>query len=214
MGVPEDLPFAKHLRPFDGELEQDEDYTGIHLDAGEFDDVKAGGARFDECAFTATTFTGGDLGGARFSDVGMARTRWIGTSWSETDLRDVVIEDSVLAGVQAHGGTWRRVVLRGCKLDSLNLRATRLYDVEFRDCDLTEVDFGSATLTGVTFPGSTVSRARFTRTTVKKLDFRRARSLDVAEGWDFLRGAIIDSGQLAEAAAALAQTLGIQVKDR
>jgi hypothetical protein len=118
----------------------------------------------------------------------MARTRWIGTSWAEADLLDVTILDSVLAGVQAHGGTWRRVVLQGCKIDSLNLRATRLHDVTFRDCDLTEVDFGSATLTGVTFPGSKIGRARFTKATVKKLDFRKARSLDVAEGWDFLRG--------------------------
>jgi uncharacterized protein YjbI with pentapeptide repeats len=202
------------LETFDGELERDEDYTGVHLDGGEFDDVQAGNTRFDECAFTGATFTGGDLGGARFADVRMSRTRWIGTAWQDAELLDVTITDSVLAGVQAHGGAWRRVVLRGCKLDSLNLRGTRLQDVEFRDCDLTEVDFGSTTLTGVTFPGSTISRARFTRAAVKKLDFRKARSLDVAEGWDFLRGAVIDHDQLLESSQALAQTLGIQVRDR
>ena len=202
------------LTPFDGELERDEDYSGVHLDGGEFDAAEAGNTRFDECAFTATTFTGGDLGGTRFADVRMTRTRWIGTAWSDADLLDVTITGSVLAGVQAHGGTWRRVVLQDCKIDSLNLRATRLHDVTFRDCDLTEVDFGSSTLTGVTFPGSSISRARFTRATVKKLDFRKARSLDVAEGWDFLRGAVIDHDQLMESAQALAQTLGIQVRDR
>ncbi|GIF14172.1 pentapeptide repeat-containing protein [Actinoplanes teichomyceticus] len=206
------LPYARHLRPFTGELERDEDYTGAHLDGAEFDDVRAGNTRFDESVFTGTTFTGGDLGRARFSDVWMARTRWIGAGWVEADLLDVTILDSVLAGVQAHGGTWRRVVLQGCKIDSLNLRATRLQDVEFRDCDLTEVDFGSATLTGVTFPGSAIRRARFGRVTVKKLDFRGCRGLDVADGWDALRGAVIDHDQLAEAAPALAQTLGIVVR--
>ncbi|MET0418263.1 MAG: hypothetical protein ABW022_19800 [Actinoplanes sp.] len=49
---------------------------------------------------------------------------------------------------------------------------------------------------------------------MKKVDFRGARELDVAQGWDALRGAVIDSQQLAEAAPALAQTLGIVVKDR
>jgi uncharacterized protein YjbI with pentapeptide repeats len=216
MGVPQELaklPYARHLQPFTGEPGRDEDYTGAHLDAVEFDDPDVSHTRFDESAFTGTTFTRGDLGRARFNDVWMARTRWIGTSWAEADLLDVTILDSVLAGVQAHGGTWRRVVLQGCKIDSLNLRATRLHDVTFRDCDLTEVDFGSATLTGVTFPGSKIGRARFTKATVKKLDFRKARSLDVAEGWDFLRGAVLDHDQLLEAAPALAQTLGLQIRD-
>ncbi|GAA2702444.1 pentapeptide repeat-containing protein [Actinoplanes palleronii] len=206
------LPYAKHLEPFAGEFDRDEDYTGAHLDGGEFEGIQAGSARFDESAFTGTSFTGGDLGRARFSEVWMARTRWIGASWAEADLLDVTILDSVLAGVQAHGGTWRRVVLQGCKIDSLNLRATRLHDVEFRDCDLTEVDFGSATLTGVTFPGSTLRRARFTKVTVKKLDLRRTKALDIADGWDSLRGAVIDHDQLAEAAPSLAQTLGLTVR--
>ncbi|MFI5934351.1 pentapeptide repeat-containing protein [Actinoplanes sp. NPDC051494] len=208
------LPYARFLRPLTGELERDGDYTEVHLDAAEIDGAEAGGARFAQSALTGMTFTGGDFGRVSFSDVWIARSRWIGTSWARADLMDVTVLDGVLAGVEAFGGGWRRVVVRGCKIDSLNLRSVRLQNVEFRDCDLSEVDFGGATLAGVTFPGSAIRRARFGKAVVQKLDFRGARELDIAQGWDDLRGALIDHDQLAEAAPALARAMGLVVRDK
>ncbi|MFC7532062.1 pentapeptide repeat-containing protein [Actinoplanes sp. GCM10030250] len=208
------LPYARYLQPFTGDLDQGDDHVEVHVDDREFDTVSAGGSRFSESALTSVTFTGGSFDRSRLDDVWIARSRWIGGSWAECDLLNVSILDGVLAGVQAYGSKWRRVTVQGCKIDSLNLRGAKLQDVEFRDCDLSEVDFGDATLAGVSFPGSMLRRVRFGKATVKKVDLRGARELDVAEGWDSLRGAIINSGQLAEAAPALAQTLGIVVKDR
>jgi len=208
------LPYAAYLRPFDGELAYDGDYSEVHLDAAELDQVVAGGARFGESAMTSVTFTGAGLDRARLDDVWISRCRWIGGSWAEAALLNVTVLESVLAGVQAYGSQWRRVVVQDCKVDSLNLRGAVLRDVEFRDCDLTEVDFGDATLHNVTFPGSALRRARFTKVTIKKLDLRGARELDVAQGWESLRGAVIDSHQLVEGAPHLAQTLGIVVRDR
>jgi uncharacterized protein YjbI with pentapeptide repeats len=207
------LPYAPHLRPLDGELTRDGDHSEIHLDGVELEEVEAGGTRFSESALTAVTFAGGAFDRVRLDDVWIARSRWIGGTWSECQLLNVSILDSVLAGLQAYGSQWRRVVLQGCKIDSLNLRGAKLQDVEFRDCDLTEVDFGAATLINVTFPGSALRRARFGKATIKKLDFRSARELDVAQGWESLTGAVIGSAQLAEAAPALAQVLGIVVRD-
>ena len=216
MPVPElaSLPYARHLQPFAGELDRDGDHAETHFDGAGFDGVEAGGTRFSESAMTAVTFTGGAYDRVRLDDVWIARSRWIGGSWSESQLLGVYILGSVLAGVQAYGSSWRRVVIQDCKIDSLNLRGANLRDVEFRDCDLSEVDFGNATLNGVTFPGSAIRRARFTKAAAKKLDLRGARELDIAQGWEDLRGAVINPGQLAEAAAALAQTLGLVVRDR
>ncbi|WP_320068777.1 pentapeptide repeat-containing protein [Micromonospora sp. RTGN7] len=208
------LRYARHLQPFTGGLAQDEDYTHIHLDGTEHDDAQTSGAQFSESALTGVTFTGGDFRQVRFSDTWIARTRWIGANWAATELLDVTLLDGLLAGVQAYGGSWRRVTLQRCKIDSLNLRGTRLQDVEFRDCDLTETDFSGTTLIGVTFPGSSLHRARFTKVTAKKLDLRGARELDIADGWESLRGAVIDHGQLAQAAPALAHNLGIIVRDQ
>ncbi|GAA0464226.1 hypothetical protein Ade02nite_31150 [Paractinoplanes deccanensis] len=206
------LPYAKYLRPLDEELDHDGDHSEVHLDGVELAEVAAAGSRFSESAMTAVTFTGGTYDKVRLDDVWLSRCRWIGGSWAETQLLDVTILDSAVAGVQAYGSQWRRVVVRASKLDSLNLRGAKLQDVEFRDCDLSEVDFGGATLINVTFPGSAVRRARFGKATAKKLDFRGARELDLAEGWESLSGAIIGPGQLAEVAPALAQVLGVVVR--
>lgn len=208
------LPYARYLEPFDGEFHRDGDHSEIHVDAAEFEEAQAGGSRFTESAITGVTFTGSGFDRARLDDVWISRSRWIGGTWAEAELLNVTILESVLAGIQAYGGKWRRVVVQGCKIDSLNLRGATLQDVEFRDCDLSELDCGDATLARVTFPGSTIRRARFEKATVKSVDFRGARELDIAQGWDSLRGALIDSTQLAEAAPALAQTLGLVVKDR
>ncbi|MEV6343225.1 pentapeptide repeat-containing protein [Actinoplanes sp. NPDC051851] len=208
------LPYARFLRPFEGELEVGGDYTEMHFEGGDLDHEDGGGSRIVESALTGLTLTGVKLDRARLDDVWISKSRWIGGSWSDASLFNVTILDGALAGVQAYGGIWRKVVVEGCKVDSLNLRAAKLRDVEFRDCELTEVDFGGAELNNVTFPGSVLRRARFSKVTVKTVDFRGARELDVVEGWDALRGAVINSGQLAEAAPALAQTLGIVVKDR
>ncbi|XVV16145.1 pentapeptide repeat-containing protein [Actinoplanes sp. CA-131856] len=206
------LPYAEYLRPLDEELGHDGDHSEIHLDAVELDEVAAAGSRFSESAMTAVTFTGGTYDKVRLDDVWFSRCRWIGGTWGEAQLLNVTILDSAIAGVQAYGSQWRRVVVQGGKIDSLNLRGAKLQDVEFRDCDLSEVDFGGATLINVTFPGTAIRRARFDKVTVKKLDFRGARELDVAQGWDALRGAVISSEQLAEAAPALAQVLGIVIR--
>jgi uncharacterized protein YjbI with pentapeptide repeats len=210
----ESLPYARHLRPFEGEVGLDGEHSEVHLDGDEFDDAQGAGSRFAESAMTALTFNGGTFDHVRLDEVWISRCRWIGGNWAESQLLGVTILDSVLAGVQAYRGSWRRVIVQGCKLDSLNLRATKLQDVEFRDCDLTEVDFTDATLINVTFPGSAIHRARFTKATTKKLDFRGARELDIAQGWESLRGVTIDGEQLSEAAPALARTLGIVVADR
>jgi uncharacterized protein YjbI with pentapeptide repeats len=79
---------------------------------------------------------------------------------------------------------------------------------------LRDVDFGEAKLDGVTFAGSRLERARFGRATLKKADFRGAVTIDLADGYESLSGAVIDTGQLLDLAPALAQALGITVKDR
>lgn len=206
------LPYARHLRPFTDELRRDDDHSEVHLDALQLDEAVASGTRFTESAITGVTFTAGVYDQVRLDDVWISRSRWIGGNWADSQLVAVTLLDSVLAGVQAYGGYWRRVTVQGCKIDSLNLRGAKLHDVEFRDCDLSEVDFGAATLINVTFPGSTVRRARFSKAVPKKLDFRGARELDIAEGWESLRGATIDAEQLLQVAPALAAALGIAVK--
>ncbi len=216
-GTPEelsDLPYAELLQPHEGGgLALEVRYDTVHFDRLDFEDDDAAGAAFLECAITDSSFTGVSLRRARLNDVWLRGDRFVGTRFAESDWLDVTADSCVLAGVEAFGAVLRRVVFRRCKFDSVNLRAAELYDVVFEDCVLWDADLGGAKLDGVTFPGTAVERIRLGRATLKRADLRGATRLDLADGYESLRGAVISTGQLLELAPALAATIGITVKD-
>jgi len=219
----DDLQFAAELRalPDDGPggLEIDGDYDRVLFSGQEFADADAGGARFTECAFTGRVgFDGGRLRRARLSDVWFGETRLVAVDMAESSLTDVWFSGCVFAGVQAFSCVGRRVLLRGCKLDSVNFRDSKLTDVIFEDCVLRDVDFGSGKLTRVRFAGSTLVGADFTHVTCKDVDLRGARlgsdsAPGIKAGYDCLNGTRIDSLQLMTLAPLLARHLGINVAD-
>lgn len=218
----DDLPFASELAPF-GEsspLEFDGDYDRVLFAGLAFADADAGGARFTECAFTdGTGFDGGRLRRSRFSDVWFSQVRLVAVDVAESSLTDAWFSGCVFAGVQAFSLTGRRLLLRGCKLDSVNFRDGKLTDVVFEDCVLRDVDFGSAKLTRVRFPGCTLVNADLTRVTCKDVDLRGARLgtsgtvPGIKAGYDSLAGVRIDNLQLITLAPLLARHLGIAVAD-
>jgi uncharacterized protein YjbI with pentapeptide repeats len=111
-----------------------------------------------------------------------------------------------------HGAVLERVVIRGGKLDYLNLRKARLRDVVFEDCVLVEPDFGGARLERVEFAGCALKGADFTAATFKDVDLRGAEPLEIAGGVDRLSGAVISPGQLMDLAEVFAAALGVRVR--
>jgi uncharacterized protein YjbI with pentapeptide repeats len=216
MGVAQslgELPYAEYLQGFeDDAFEHDGNYTEVHVDQLELEKGEATSAKFIESALTGVTLGEVGLEKARFSDVWLSRNRWVGVRLVEAELLDVSMLDSSLAGVQAYGSRMRRVTFQRCKIDTLNLRGATLVDVSFEDCELNELDCAGANLANVTFEGTTIRNARMSQVKCKKVDFRGARELDVADGADSLKGAIVDERQLMELGPALAAALGIIVK--
>lgn len=208
-----DLPYAHALQTHHGMLAREEDYDAIHFNGGEFEDNQAGDARFTECALTSVVVTGGRFQRARFNDVWMHSVRWVGAELVETDWLDAAAIGSNFAGVTAFSSQLRRVVFQQCKFDSVNFRASTFRDVDFQDCVLRDVDWSGATLTNVTFSGSTLEGVHFAKATLQKVDLRGVPDLSrLADGYDALRGAMIDSSQLVNIAPMLAHTLGITIK--
>ena len=208
-----DLAYAEALVPHPGPLDAGGEYDTAWFDTVTFDEPDVGNVRFLECAFTAPSFSGGQLRRARFNDVWMRGGRIVGTELIESVWLDAALLSSALSGVEAYGAQLRRVTFAGCKLDSVNLRATVLDGVSFEDCTLTDVDMADAELTNVRFPGSEMRGLRLARATLKHVDFRGAIALGIADGYDSLRGAIIDGGQLIEIAPGLAAAHGVVVKE-
>jgi uncharacterized protein YjbI with pentapeptide repeats len=221
----DDLPFAARLQPFPdvpgsaGGLAVDGDYDRTLFGGSVFADADAAGARFTECAFTAgAAFDGGRLRRARLSDVWFGETRLVAVDMAESSLTDAWFSGCVFAGVQAFSCVGRRVLLRGCKLDSVNFRNARLTDVVFEDCVLRDVDFGTAKLLRVRFPGSQLTSVDFTRASCANVDLRGARlgtadAPGIKAGYDSLAGVRIDTLQLMTLAPLLASQLGITVAD-
>jgi uncharacterized protein YjbI with pentapeptide repeats len=103
-------------------------------------------------------------------------------------------------------------MLRGGKIDYLNLREARLTDVVFHGCVLSEADFGGARLERVEFRDCVLRRADLTAVRMKDVDLRGAAELDIARGVERLAGAVISPGQLLELAPAFAAQIGVRVE--
>ncbi|WP_037913146.1 pentapeptide repeat-containing protein [Actinacidiphila yeochonensis] len=217
MTVPEELaelPYADLLRPHEGPLEPEGDYDTVHLHQREFGPRSAAeGARFLEAAVTDCVFDGTGMRRARMNDLWVSGTRFTGVSLVESEWLDSSLTGCSLAGVEAFGAVLRRVRFRRCKLDSVNLRAAVLREVVFEDCVLRDVDLAEARLEQVAFPGTRIERARLGRTALTTVDLRGATAIDLADGYESLRGAVIDTGQLLDLAPALARALGIVVAE-
>lgn len=208
-----DLPYADVLVPHSGPLDPGGEYDAAWFDSESFEDRDVGNVKFLECAFTSVTFSGGQLRRARFNDVWVRGGRIVGTDLVESVWLDSTLLSSALSGVEAYGAQLRRVTFARCKLDSVNLRAAVLHDVTFEDCALADVDLAEATLTAVRFPGTELRGLRLHHVTLKQVDFRGATTLDIADGYDSLRNAVISSGQLIEIGPGLAAAQGIVVED-
>jgi uncharacterized protein YjbI with pentapeptide repeats len=123
-----------------------------------------------------------------------------------------VLTEPRLGAVAAYGSSWRRVTVRGGKVDYLNLRGAVLREVRFEDCVLIEPDFAEATMTDVTFVGCVLTAAQWSKATLSAVDLSQAR-LVAPLGLTSLRGATISRVQLIELGDAFADQLGIRVAD-
>ena len=127
-------------------------------------------------------------------------------------LRRVAFTGARLGGLQLVEATAEDVVFRDCRLELTTFRGAKLRNVRFEGCILDEADFLAATLQSVRFDGCRLLRADFSSATLKRVDLRGS-DLEPAGDVAGLRGAIIDSIQLAGLAPWLARAAGITVSD-
>jgi uncharacterized protein YjbI with pentapeptide repeats len=208
------LPYAHALDPHQGPLHRDRDYDLCHFDGLRQTNADAGSSRFTECAFENTVFEQVRMRRAKFTDVWWRGARVLSGDVAESEWLDAGVLSCAFAGVEAFGAQLRRVVFQRCKLDAVNLRGADLHEVVFEDCILRDVDLSGATLRDVSFPGSAVRDGKFAKARLIRADFRDATVLECVDGFEHLKGAVIDSAQAVELAAEFARALRITVQDR
>lgn len=190
----------------DGELD-DVRLTG--LDVGE---VVASGMRLLDVEITAGRFTGTGLERSTWRDCRVSGIRMIGVALGRSRWDNSRLDECSVAGCELFGVTWRRLTLRGCVLDGVNLRQAHWQELQLVDCRLREVDLADARLIDVRFERCTLEAVDLSRAELDRVDLRSS-SIRLSRGWERLRGAVIDHGQLFDIAPALASALGIRVED-
>ncbi|MDQ2623742.1 MAG: pentapeptide repeat-containing protein [Actinomycetota bacterium] len=129
-----------------------------------------------------------------------------------SSLHDVVLEGCRFGALEVYDAELTDVVVRGGKLDYVNLRGSRVRDVRFEGAWIGDLDLGDATATRVTFVDCRIGRLDVTRAQLKDVDLRGA-DLDALDGLGGLSGATISTEQLFRLAPGFAAHLGITVDD-
>jgi uncharacterized protein YjbI with pentapeptide repeats len=179
--------------------------AGVELEA-----VRASGGRIARCALSDVRLAGSRLRSLALIDVIARDGDASNADLTGARLKRVVFERTRMTGVTFAEVEVEEVVFRGCRLDLASFRAAKLARVAFEDCVLDEADFYAAELRQVRFERCQIRRADFEQARLTSVDFR---SSDLDEPRGELRGAIIDSVQLAGLAPLLAFRLGIKVDD-
>ncbi|MDJ1137854.1 pentapeptide repeat-containing protein [Streptomyces iconiensis] len=201
------------LRTYEGQgLEPDGDYDGLRFEDLDLGGEDGAGATFLDCGIYRCALGETALGRARMLDSVLEGVSGVGTRMENCELRDVELRDARLGGTQMHGARLNRVLVRGGKIDFLNLRQAKLTDVTFEGCVLVEPDFGGARLERVTFRDCVLRRAELHQAQLKDVDLRGVTELDIATGLDRLAGAVISPDQLMELAPAFAAQIGVRVE--
>jgi fluoroquinolone resistance protein len=182
------------------------------LVTGAFEELRAAGGRILRSRLDHVALTASRLRSLALTDVIAAGVEASGGDWSGAALRRVEFDNCRLAGLRLTQATAEDVVFRDCRLELATLRGAQLHNVAFERCVLDEVDLGEAALQAVRFDRCRLVRADFSGARLTRVDLRGSE-LDPVGDVAGLRGAIIDSIQLAGLAPQLARAAGIKVDD-
>lgn len=181
-------------------LLEDMDLTGVDLSGG----------RLTECLLRSVSLTDADLTAASVVESRWERVSSPHLKAPRSTWRDVSIEGGRFGVAELYDAGISGLVLRGCKLDLVNLRNAVLADVSFEHCTIAELDISGARATRVKFSDCTVGTLEAREARMKDVDLRGAQ-LSRIVGLAGLKGAVISEEQLVELAPSLAQHLGLVV---
>lgn len=173
---------------------------------------------------------GGARSGALIEFVVLDGARILGGELAGPRLRDILIDQAVLAGVVVDGGGGVRVHVRGGRVsgtgwirgefhdvlleqvraDGLTLRFCTLHRVRFTGCDLSGLDLTGTRLDHVRFEDCDLREAVFTQTRVAAASFTGCR-FDGASGVAGLAGAEVDTHSVMTLVGPMAAELEISV---
>lgn len=205
--APVELPDLVDAEPAD--LDAGVLLDGVALRGLDLPPVNLAGAELVEVLVSRLTADDVDLTGARLREVAVEDARV--NAWR---MGRAHVQDAQFSGrfgvLDAQGGTWRSLILAGCKVDLLSLRGADVTDVLLRDCQVGELDLSGARVTRVRLEASHVGTMEAHELRSEHLDLRGA-TIDRFVSLAGLRGALVTADQVTWWATALAEALGLRV---
>jgi len=190
---------------FDGDLE---DMLLLNIDAT---NCHVSGLNISSVKFEKLLLTTAQLERINAKDFIAVSTEFSSAYLANSSINRAEFSNCRMTGVDFNKTSLHDVTLRGCKLDMANFRFADLRRVKFTDCTFVETDFLGAILHDVTFESCTLEKTVFDQVKCKLVDLRSSELIEIS-GWTSLKGATIDSVQLAVAAPYLANELGLIVR--
>lgn len=166
----------------------------------------------DECELVELTAHETDLRGSRLTETRLLRPAASALRATDSSWRQVELDGARIGALALDGAHIGQLLIRGGKIDWLSLRGAEVADLRLEDVTLGSLDLSEASATRVALPGSTVEELSLHRARLSSVDLRGLRP-GALHGIEGLRGATVDPVTLMDLTPALAEHLGIRVRD-
>jgi uncharacterized protein YjbI with pentapeptide repeats len=193
-------------------LQPHESYSGRRYVAADLREQPLAGVSFSECEFIELEANGTDFRSATFVDTRFDKLNAPIFTAPRSNFRDISFEGSRIGSGEFYESHWRSVRFTHCRIGYLNLRGAQLQDVRFVDCRIDELDLGAATADRVSFDNTQINNLELTRSRLSNFDLRGAELRQLG-GVEHLKGATLNSYQIAELAPLLAAHVGIVIDE-
>lgn len=163
-----------------------------------------------ECLLVDAHLDNAVLAGLRTREVRLDACTATGVRLSSSHHRELEVVGGRFGALEMYDASLTVALLRGVRIDYLNLRGSTLTDVSFVECHIGELDLGDATVTRLAIRDTTITDLALGGATLTDVDLRGA-ALTGITGLAHLRGATISGEQLDALAPLLADEWGINV---
>jgi uncharacterized protein YjbI with pentapeptide repeats len=187
-------------------------HDGLLLQDTRHTDVEADSVELKEFVLTEVDLSGAKLDGLDLEDGSLKACNLANLRSRGCTLDRVEIETSRLTGAMLVEPRLMDVLFRDCPIDLSSFRFGRLSRVRFERCRLSEADFQGVTARACSFIDCDMTGVQLSQGTFTGSAFRGC-SLSGARGLEALRGTQMAFEDVLDLAAAVASTLGIEIRD-
>jgi uncharacterized protein YjbI with pentapeptide repeats len=187
-------------------------HEGVRLEGVRFDDVRAEEVELKRFVLAEVDLSGAKLDRLDLEDGSLKGCNLANLRSQSCTFDRVQIDSSRLTGAMLVEPRLRDVVLRDSPVDLSSFRFGRLSRVRFERCRLVEADFQGVIAKACTFIDCDLTGAQLSQGNFTSSAFRGCRLAGV-NGLEALKGAQMAWEDVMELAAALAASLGIEVRD-